>query len=85
MCGGPSKAEREAAAEAQRQQSELAAAQRQAIDEAERAEAERRAAAKQEDIQEAVQASTVRRRTRGGSGRRSLFTAGGGGFMGRFS
>jgi hypothetical protein len=61
-----------------------AAAQRQAADVAKREEAEKRAGQKREDIMEALEASTVRRGMRGGRGRRSLFRAGGGGFMGRF-
>lgn len=85
MCGGPSAAERQAAADAQREQAELAAQQREQADRAQREEAERRAIAKQQDISQAVRASTVRRGMSGGSGRRSLFSAGGSGFLGRFS
>jgi hypothetical protein len=73
MCLGPSPSEKRAAA-----------AQREAADVAKREEAEKRAGQKREDIMEALEASTVRRGMRGGMGRRSLFRAGGGGFMGRF-
>lgn len=73
MCFGPSAAEKRAAAE-----------QREAADIAKREEAEKRAGQKREDIMEALESATVRRGMRGGRGRRSLFRAGGGGFMGRF-
>lgn len=61
-----------------------AAAQRQAADVAKREEAEKRAGQKRKDIMEALEGATVRRGMRGGMGRRSLFRASGGGFMGRF-
>ena len=70
---GPSRSEKRAAA-----------AQRQAADVAKREEAEKRAGQKREDIMEALEGATVRRGMRGGMGRRSLFRASGGGFMGRF-
>lgn len=73
MCFGPSKAEKRAAAE----QRELAA-------EAKREEIEKRAGEKREDIQDALSNRTVRAGKRGGKGRRSLFSSGGGGFLGRF-
>lgn len=73
MCFGPSKAEKQAAAD----QRELAA-------DAKREEIEKRAGEKREDIQDALSGRTVRAGKRGGSGRRSLFTSGGGGFLGRF-
>lgn len=73
MCLGPSPSEKRAAA-----------AQREAADVAKREEAEKRAGQKREDIMEALEGATVRRGMRGGRGRRSLFRASGGGFMGRF-
>ena len=74
MCFGPSAAERQAAAES-REEAEIA----------KRAEIETRAKTKREDITEAIDGRTERRGMRGGSGRRSLFRAAGGGFLGRFS
>jgi len=73
MCLGPTPSEKRAAA-----------AQREAADVAKREEAEKRAGQKREDIMEALEGATVRRGMRGGMGRRSLFRAAGGGFMGRF-
>ena len=76
MCfggGGPSKQEKEQAAE-----------QRIEADIAKREEAEKRAEKKREDISTAIEARTQRKGMRGGSGRRSLFRAGGAGFLGRF-
>lgn len=73
MCFGPSRAEKEAAAE-----------QRVEADVAKREEVEKRAVQKREDIGAALEASTQRRGMRGGAGRRSLFRAGGAGFLGRF-
>lgn len=84
MCFGPSKAEKQAAQQQQQQQQEAAVQQQQAADEAQREEAEVRAEAKQEDISEALDARTKRRGMSGGAGRRSLFSAGGQGFLGRF-
>ena len=75
MCfGGPSKEEKQAAAE-----------QRVEADVAKREEVEKLARQKREDISQALQARTQRRGMRGGAGRRSLFRAGGGGFLGRFN
>ena len=74
MCFGPSKKEKQAAVE---QQVEADVAKRQEIEE--------KAQKKREDISEAVSAQTQKRGMRGGAGRRSLFRAGGGGFLGRFS
>ena len=73
MCFGPSAAEKQAAAE-----------QRKEADIAKREEAEKRAVQKREDIMEALEGTMAQRGMRGGKGRRSLFRAGGGGFMGRF-
>ena len=84
MCFGPSKAEKQAAQQQQQQQQEAAVQQQQAADEAQREEAEVRAEAKQEDISEALDARTKRRGMSGGAGRRSLFSVGGQGFLGRF-
>lgn len=85
MCFGPSSAERAAARKAQQQQAQAAAAQRAAAEAEARAEAERRAEAKAADISAAISGSDVRQGMQGGSGRRSLFTASGGGFLGRFN
>jgi len=76
MCfgGGPSQTEKKAAAEQQVE-----------ADVAKREEIEKRAEQKREDISQALQARTQRRGMRGGAGRRSLFRAGGGGFLGRFN
>lgn len=73
MCFGPSASEKRAAAEA-RKEAELA----------KRAEVERRAKAKQEDISEAISDTASRDGMRGGSGRRSLMTTQGVGYLGRF-
>jgi hypothetical protein len=87
MCFGPSSAERAAAAESQRVQAEAAAESQRQADEAARAEAEARARQKASDISAAIESRTTRRSASGGSGRRSLFSAPGGGqgFLGRFS
>ena len=76
MCfgGGPSREEKQAAAE-----------QRVEADVAKREEVEKLARQKREDISQALEARTQRRGMRGGAGRRSLFRAGGGGFLGRFN
>lgn len=84
MCFGPSKAEKQAAQKAQEDQQKAADEAQAAADEAQREEAEVRAEAKQEDISEALDARTKRRGMSGGAGRRSLFSAGGQGFLGRF-
>lgn len=76
MCfggGGPSKAEKEAAAQ-QRIEAEAAKA----------AEIEKKAKQKREDISTALEGKTERSGMRGGAGRRSLFSAAGDGFLGRF-
>lgn len=76
MCfggGGPSQAEKESAAK-----------QRAEAEEAKQTEIRERAEKKREDISEAVTQRTQRRYGRGGTGRRSLFRAGGSGFLGRF-
>jgi hypothetical protein len=76
MCfgGGPSRQEKQAAAEQQVE-----------ADVAKREEVEKLAEQKREDISQALEARTQRRGMRGGAGRRSLFRAGGGGFLGRFN
>ena len=74
MCFGPSSAEKKAAAE-----------QRAEAEQAKRAAIEGRAEQKREDITEALEGRVERRGMRGGSGRRSLFRASGGGFLGRFN
>lgn len=73
MCFGPSKQEKQAAV-----------TQREEADVQKREVVEDRAKQKVDDIEEAVEAKTKRRGMRGGAGRRSLFRAGGGGFLGRF-
>lgn len=76
MCfggGGPSQAEKE-----------QAAAQRVEADIAKREEVEKRAKQKREDISSALEGREQRKGMRGGAGRRSLFRAGGSGFLGRF-
>ena len=73
MCFGPSKAEKRAAAE---QRAEAEEAKQEAIQE--------KATQKREDISQALTQRTQRRYGRGGRGRRSLFRAGGSGFLGRF-
>ena len=79
MCGGgggPSQAEKQAAAE-----------QRVEADYVKREAAEDRAKQKREDINEALSARTQRRGKRGGKGRRSLFTSSGAGagYLQRFN
>lgn len=78
MCfgGGPSQAEKQAAAE-----------QRVEADYAKRDAAEDIAKQKREDISQALSARTQRQGKRGGSGRRSLFTSSGGGagYLQRFN
>ena len=76
MCfggGGPSQAEKQAAAD-----------QRIEADQAKSEEIQKRAEQKREDISTALESRTRRSGMRGGAGRRSLFRAGGGGFLGRF-
>jgi len=81
MCGGGSRrsqadidAEAKAAADA-----------RIAAEDAKRAEIDEKAEKKREDIGEAVESRAESKAMRGGKGRRSLFKAGGGGFLDRFS
>ena len=76
MCGGPSAAEKEAAAE-----------QRAAAEEVKREAIDERASQKRDDISEALSARTQRQGKRGGKGRRSLFTSSGGaaGYLQRFN
>ena len=52
---------------------------------AKRKELEEKAEKKREDIGEAVESRAESKAMRGGTGRRSLFKAGGGGFLDRFS
>ena len=78
MCGGPSSAEKRAQAQA-------AADARIAAEDRKRKEIEEKAERKREDIGEALEARTQERGMGGGSGRRSLFQASGGGFLGRYS
>jgi len=68
-----------------REEKQAAAEQRVEADIAKREEVEKLAEQKREDISEALQARTQRRGMRGGAGRRSLFRAGGAGFLGRFN
>jgi len=68
----------------QEESNKQAAEERVEADIAKREEIERRAKQKREDITEAITEKTQKRGMRGGFGRRSLFRAGGGGFMGRF-
>ena len=81
MCGGGNKrsqadidAEAKAAADA-----------RIAAEDKKREEIEAKAEQKREDIGEAVESRAESKGMRGGKGRRSLFRAGGGGFLDRFS
>jgi len=78
MCGrsGPSAAEQQAAAQ---RRLEAEQAKQEAIQE--------RAGQKREDIRDALSARSERKGTRGGVGRRSLFSSSntGSGFIGRFS
>ena len=68
-----------------RKEKQAAAEQRVEADIAKREEVEKLAEQKREDISQALEARTQRRGMRGGAGRRSLFRAGGGGFLGRFN
>lgn len=78
MCGGPSSSEKRAAAQS-------AADARIAAEDRKRREIEAKAERKREDIGEAIESRTEERGMKGGSGRRSLFQASGGGFLGRYS
>lgn len=81
MCGGSS---RKSQAEIDREAKEAADA-RIAAEDAKRAEIDAKAERKREDIGEAVESRAESKAMRGGKGRRSLFRAGGGGFLDRFS
>ena len=81
MCGGGnrrSQADIDAEAKA-------AADARIAAEDKKREEIEAKAEQKREDIGEAVESRAESKGMRGGKGRRSLFRAGGGGFLDRFS
>jgi hypothetical protein len=81
MCGGGnrrSQADIDAEAKA-------AADARIAAEDKKREEIEAKAEKKREDIGEAVESRAESKGMRGGKGRRSLFRAGGGGFLDRFS
>lgn len=76
MCfgGGPSEEEKKAAAE-----------QRAAAESQKQAAIQEKAQIKRENIESAVTASSARKGSRGGTGRRSLYSAPSGqGFLGRF-
>ena len=70
---------------AQEEANRAAAADRVEADIAKREEVEKRAKQKREDISEAITSKQQSRGMRGGTGRRSLFRAGGSGFLGRFN
>lgn len=70
---------------AQEEANRAAAADRVEADIAKREEVEKRAKQKREDISEAITSKSESRGMRGGTGRRSLFQAGGSGFLGRFN
>ena len=82
MCfgGGNKKSQADIDREAQE-----AANARIAAEDAKRKELEEKAEKKREDIGEAVESRAESKAMRGGTGRRSLFKAGGGGFLDRFS
>ena len=82
MCfgGGSKKSQADIDAEAK-----AASDARIAAEDAKRTEIEAKAEQKREDIGEAVESRSESRGMRGGKGRRSLFKAGGGGFLDRFS
>jgi hypothetical protein len=81
MCFGSSKPQATAPAAVENQ---AAAAAQVETDMATREEDERRAKDKAEDITEALTARSAGKGKRGGSGRKSLLTSTGGGFLGRF-
>jgi len=81
MCGGGNKRSQ---ADIDREAKEAADA-RIAAEDAKRTEIEAKAEQKREDIGEAVESRAESKGMRGGKGRRSLFRAGGGGFLDRFS
>ena len=66
-------------------EAKAAADARIAAEDKKRAEIEAKAKQKREDIGEAVESRAESKAMRGGTGRRSLFRAGGGGFLDRFS
>ena len=81
MCGsGNKRSQADIEAEAK-----TAADARIAAEDAKREEIEAKAEKKREDIGEAVESRAESKGMRGGKGRRSLFKAGGGGFLDRFS
>ena len=80
MCGGGGRSQADIDREARE-----AANARIAAEDAKRVEIEDKAEQKREDIGEAVESRTESKGMRGGKGRRSLFKAGGGGFLDRFS
>ena len=82
MCGGGGSRRSQADIDAEARR---AAADRQAAEDAKRKELEEKAEKKREDIGEAVESRAESKAMRGGTGRRSLFRAGGGGFLDRFS
>ena len=81
MCFGSSKPQATAPAAVENQ---AAAAAQVETDMATREEDERRAKAKKEDITEALTAKSAGKGKQGGTGRASLLTSTGGGFLGRF-
>jgi len=80
MCGGGGRSQ----ADIDREAKEAADA-RIAAEDKKREEIEAKAEKKREDIGEAVESRAESKGMRGGKGRRSLFRAGGGGFLDRFS
>ncbi len=66
-------------------EAKAAADARIAAEDKKREEIEAKAEQKREDIGEAVESRAESKGMRGGKGRRSLFKAGGGGFLDRFS
>jgi hypothetical protein len=82
MCGGGGSRRSQADIDAE---AKAAADARIAAEDAKRAEIDEKAEQKREDIGEAVESRAESKAMRGGKGRRSLFKAGGGGFLDRFS
>ena len=82
MCGGGGS--RRSQADIDREAQEAADA-RIAAEDKKREEIETKAEKKREDIGEAIESRAESKGMRGGKGRRSLFKAGGGGFLDRFS
>ena len=81
MCGGGGSKRSQANIDAEARR---AADDRIAAEDEKREEVEEVAEKKREDIGEAIESRTEKRGARGGSGRRSLFRSGGGGYLGRF-